>query len=440
MASLTKDKRTGLWIARIKNADGNWTSRSTQSRNRGEANRFAVALEAEEVRRRAGESPTLSVADVCLAYVEHLRRQDKASVDTVETAVRLHIVPVLGPRRLDELRRGEVIKHLQDLEPTLGPASRNRVRATLHAAIELARHEERFAGDNVVAKVKQARLPHTLVDTLRREEVARLLSAVQDPTMRALCAVAIFTGGRKGEVVALRKEDVHLDAGYLTFAGSHERRTTKNGTVRSAPIIDALRPYLEAALANQPENPLLFPHGNGQMLPRHTDVAAVVKRALKRAGLVLGYDHKCRRCHTAERHADADKRHCAACGMTLWPSAVPREITYHRLRHTAASLMREAGIDAFAVMRILGHSSEKMLEHYSHADAHVLVRSAAPFNAMISAVIADDRCYGVVTDANSPQPVDDGTKKTPDLSGAFMVELDGIEPTTSSLQSSRSPN
>ena len=41
---------------------------------------------------------------------------------------------------------------------------------------------------------------------------------------------------------------------------------------------------------------------------------------------------------------------------------------------------------------------------------------------------------------NSLQPVDDRTKKTPDLSGASsestLVELDGIEPTTSSLQTS----
>ncbi len=319
-------------------------------------------------------------------------------------------------------------------------ASRNRVRATLHAAIELARHEEHFAGENVVAKVKQARVPQVLVDTLRLPEVVRLLAAVNNPQMRAICAVAIFTGARKGEVFALRKEDVHLAAGYITIAGSHERRTTKNGTVRTVPIIDALRPYLEAALAHQPESALLFPQSGGGMLPRHTDVAATVKAALKRAGLVLGYDHKCRRCHTAERHADADKRHCTACGMTLWPSAVPRPITYHRLRHTAASLMREAGVDAYTTMRVMGHRSEKMLEHYSHADAHALVRNVAPFNAMLSAVITDDRCYGVVTDVLSPRSVDDSKEKAPDFSGACMVELDGIEPTTSSLQSSRSPN
>ena len=70
-------------------------------------------------------------------------------------------------------------------------------------------------------------------------------------------------------------------------------------------------------------------------------LAAILRRALGRAGIVLGWDHICRRCkaegrtpHTW-RHADDEKRRCPACGMILWPKAVPPPIRWHDLRHTA---------------------------------------------------------------------------------------------------------
>ena len=49
----------------------------------------------------------------------------------------------------------------------------------------------------------------------------------------------------------------------------------------------------------------------------------------------------------------------------------PRELSqmsFHSLRHTATSLMKNAGINASVVMDIIGHESEAISAHYTHVD------------------------------------------------------------------------
>jgi hypothetical protein len=45
------------------------------------------------------------------------------------------------------------------------------------------------------------------------------------------------------------------------------------------------------------------------------------------------------------------------CNAKLWPKALPRPRRFHDLRHTAATLMLRAGVDAHRVQRILRHAS-----------------------------------------------------------------------------------
>jgi len=44
------------------------------------------------------------------------------------------------------------------------------------------------------------------------------------------------------------------------------------------------------------------------------------------------------------------------------------QISFHSLRHTATSLMKNAGINASVVMDIIGHESEAISAHYTHID------------------------------------------------------------------------
>lgn len=57
------------------------------------------------------------------------------------------------------------------------------------------------------------------------------------------------------------------------------------------------------------------------------------------------------------------------CGFALWPSAKPRRVRFHDLRHTTATLMLKAGVSLAVVQRVLGHTSPLMTaDIYGHLD------------------------------------------------------------------------
>jgi hypothetical protein len=81
-----------------------------------------------------------------------------------------------------------------------------------------------------------------------------------------------------------------------------------------------------------------------------------------RAGIILGHDHKCRRCGHVERHSDSENRKCAEpaappktglCGMRMWPVAVPRPMRFNDLR--GGTLLARAGVPLVIAQRILRH-------------------------------------------------------------------------------------
>ncbi len=104
----------------------------------------------------------------------------------------------------------------------------------------------------------------------------------------------------------------------------------------------------------------------------------ILRASLGRAGLVLGYDHTCRRCKKngtphVERHQDPVERRCPKCNMALWPVPVPRPMRFHDLRHTTATLLLRAGVDVHRVQKILRHKDVRTTTLiYGHLDVEDL--------------------------------------------------------------------
>ena len=82
------------------------------------------------------------------------------------------------------------------------------------------------------------------------------------PGTAPLFAVAIYTGLRKGELLALRREDVDLEARRPTVARSHDRDTTKGNRVDVIPMADEAVPSFQQAIAAS-----LFPAPDGLHAP-----------------------------------------------------------------------------------------------------------------------------------------------------------------------------
>jgi len=347
--------------------------------------------------------------------------------------------------------------HLDDLlherqAAGAAPATLNNLRAQLRTVFAKAKKAGRWFGDNPLDSIERRKVPKRVYRTLSPEQMGKMLAEVP-AGWRPLFACAAL-GLRKGELFALRKSDVDLARGTITIARSHERDTTKGGAAAVLPLPTALRPWIEYQLAHAPGH-LVFPAPDGSQRTREADPQKILRHALARAGIVEGYEHRCRWCAHRERASDAEPRFCPTCrkvtdgrgrplaearGRRLWPVALHIPIRFHDLHHTFATELLRRGVDSYRVQRLMRHSDVRVtLGTYTHllvedlraaADAHTPL-PAMPVAAN-SAPIEPHALHQEGTTSIDPAPISEGNP----LSG--MERETGFEPATLSLGKSES--
>src|SRR5216684_3701133 len=214
--------------------------------------------------------------------------------------------------------------------------------------------------------------------TVAAEDVPRVLAALT-PEWRPLFATAFFLGLRRGELLALQKEDIDLREWTITVRRSNEADVTKGGDDGTVPIPEPLRPYLDAAIKLSPSK-WVFPAADGTQRAPDTNLKAVLRRACGRAGIVEGYEHRCRKpgCGHVQRANDSGNRRCANDGRALWIRPLPKKgIVFHSLRHTTATLLARAKVHPSVAQKILRHANiETTLAIYTHIDGIEDMRAA----------------------------------------------------------------
>jgi integrase len=147
-----------------------------------------------------------------------------------------------------------------------------------------------------------------------------------------LFATAVLTGMRKGELLGLRKSDVNVTERTIMVARSYDAETTKGGHADLLPIADEVVPWLTEAIRRSPSK-LVFPRADGSMHRRDLALDRVLRRALGRAGVVTGFEHRCRRkgCRYKVLAPNNQAGRCPRCNMKLWAKALPRHVRFHDL-------------------------------------------------------------------------------------------------------------
>lgn len=255
-----------------------------------------------------------------------------ATLRSFERQLRLRVLPQLGARKLSSIDRVTlqdfVAQMLADgLSPALIEATCTPLRAIFARAVE----RQQLAMNPCLG----LRLPS---ERKRRERIAppeecrKLIEALR-ASDRALWATLLYAGLRRGEAMALRIEDVDLAAGVIHVRASWDqyagRGETKSGRDRRVPITAELRRYLAGhLLALDWSEGLIF--GVSPVSPfKPTGIAFRAGVDWRRAGLA--------------------------------------RITPHECRHTFASLMIAAGVNAKALSTFLGHSNIGVtLDTYGH--------------------------------------------------------------------------
>lgn len=192
--------------------------------------------------------------------------------------------------------------------------------------------------DNPVADLEYPKLRKSLPKYLTMEQSAALLKAVSGPNEKrdyAILMLFLNCGIRRSELVGLNLTDVYEDRIRVVGKGNKERFVYFGTPCRKA--IDAY--LIERNKKILTDNKALF----GSRDNNRISVSAV-HRLVKKYLLMAGLD--------------------------------ANELSAHKLRHTAATMMLSGGVDVKTVQEVLGHENLNTTQIYTHIESTELKLAA----------------------------------------------------------------
>lgn len=265
---------------------------------------------------------------------------------TYDYLVSHHVLPKIGRVRLARLTPAHLRRVYAELLEALSPSTVRQVHAVLGRAFKDAVNQGNMAR-NVVRMVRPPRVERVEVRPLNLDEANVLLSAARGHRLQALYVLALTTGLRQGELLALRWADLDLTQSVLQVrfsllwgADGHSFRPPKSKRSRRRVSLTSLAvAALREHRARQAEERLAL---GGAW----TDLDLVFPTCLG----------------TPQRPANLRRSFRA-----LLVSAGVRRVRFHDMRHTAATLLLLKGVHVKVVSELLGHSTIALtLDTYSH--------------------------------------------------------------------------
>lgn len=283
-----------------------------------------------------------------------------------EQYVRLHVNPTLGRMRLDKLTPQQLQRlYAERLAAGSSSTTVHHLHATIHKALKQAVRWN-LVSRNVADFVDPPRISVREMATLSDTQVRTLLDAARGDRLEALYVVAVTTGMRQGELLALRWRDVNLESGRAQIRGSMQAtkaglkivETKTPGSRRQVALSQAARSALTHHRARQAEERLR------------------VGSAWEDNDLVF--------CNQVGRPIPASHLTMRSFQPLLIRAGLPR-VRFHDLRHTAATLLLGAGTHAKIVSEMLGHSRiGTTMDLYSHVTPTMQQQAADTFDAILA--------------------------------------------------------
>ena len=232
-----------------------------------------------------------------------------------------HTTPALIAEGRDVLKSEHIGK---DGKKRRSNATVNRYLAALSHAFSVAVREWGWLDASPVRKVSRLKESRGRVRFLSKDERTRLLKACKgssQPLLYPLVVLALSTGARQGELLALRWSDVDLKRKVIRL------EDTKNNERRALPLSGlAFDLVSELSKVRRIDSDLVFPSKRDGRKP---------------------FDFR-----------------------TVWLNALTdakvEDFRFHDLRHTAASYLAMNGATLAEIAEVLGHKTLAMVKRYAH--------------------------------------------------------------------------
>jgi integrase len=367
MASIRQREGSKFWFACVTLPNGRRVQRSTKETDRKKAQQLADRWEAATRGRVAARQTQKVIADLYRSitgqrlvfppvreYFDSWVARKKP--ETAPSTYRFYhdkaqrFLDWLGHRaeqQISLITRDDILAFRAAELERVAARSVNHAIKFLRMVFKTAKEDGKYHDENPASGVKVAKLR----DGNRRRgftipEIKHVLKIANDE-WRSLIFFGLYTGQRLGDLARLTWQNVDLDRDEITFV------TRKTGRTMIIPIAPPLRAQIEKLPAgddpHQPLHPRAF--ASVQTSGAVKTLSRQFYELLSDAGLTTPKAHR-----QSETAPGRDG---------------PRELSplsFHSLRHTATSLMKNAGVNASVVMDIIGHESEAISAHYTHVD------------------------------------------------------------------------
>lgn len=298
-------------------------------------------------RHAAGDMTFRTLVTRWLANVE--TDLSESTVEKYESVLRLYILPVLGDRLVRKLRAGDLDEVYAAMKKKgKSPAYVRKAHTICSGALAQAVRWELIAA-NPAANARPGKLPRAKNRAPKTDVVQRLLEAVQkcDPEFYAYVQLDVLTGGRRGEVCALRWCDLDLEARTITFR---------------AGVVATKGKLILKGTKTDDDRTITIPRTTVKVLKAHR---RLLRERLLACGIPLADDS-----FVFPATIDASRPVRPDVISHRWlrirrtvPGGEP--VRLHDLRHHAATQLIAEGTNPRTVMARMGWTSSRTLDRYT---------------------------------------------------------------------------
>lgn len=374
-------QRAGVWYVRLWDEAAN---RYTSGKSTKETDRDKAAIKAAEM-VKSGQIVTHDkdplFSDALLHYWHGRNDLSHNYKKSTLRYIHKHVTPYAGFKklRLSQVTPGKINRFSDDLEKEgLTPRAINRILQILKTFFNYAYTRE-YLHIDIAGRIIRKKETLKRRGELTPPEIFKIAELDwPDHRLKVAVLLGIFAGLRKGEILALRWQEVDFKTNYIHVRRNFTREYDDDrNPVFKEPKADSRRewPYMifpelrEALLKQWEETPFKGPDDlvlpnvwrhtaqNGVTARSHSPLADVtIKRSFTRILEAIGIDR------------EEQKR---------------RNLSFHSTRHSFTSFIDMSGSSKTA-MSLTGHSTREMLENYSHANTAATVDHLQAANEMLN--------------------------------------------------------
>lgn len=177
---------------------------------------------------------------------------------------------------------------------------------------------------NPANDIKRLKAPEKLPSYYTKEQFQKLISVIDDQTIKDIVVLAVNTGMRQAEILNLKYSQINLKERYLVL--DNNGFITKSKRVRTIPLNNESYSLLQRR----------------QSLNHSEYIFSNNGEKIKQDYLI----------HKFKKYVRS--------------SELNDKLNFHSLRHTFASWLVQKGCSIYEVSKLLGHSDIKVTEIYSH--------------------------------------------------------------------------